>query len=88
MELTSRPSLLNLGSRPGFSVWGRKRSRDPALRLRPGLESVRSQFGLKVATWPRLLGHLVSRPGHYSCYCLDNVHGHCSRILFIRKKKK
>ena len=44
-------------------AWQGNRSRDPALWSRPGPACLRSQPGLEVATWPRLLGHLVSRPG-------------------------
>ena len=57
MGMMSRPGLLNLGSRHHFEVatW---------------VDSVRSQPGLEVATWPRL-----SRPGHCS--------GHCSGTLFM-----
>ena len=56
-------------SRPGNEVatwlgaWHGKRSRNLALRSRPGSACLRSQSGLEVGTWPRLLGHLVSRPG-------------------------
>ena len=50
-------------SRPGLGLGRGKRSRDPVLRSRPGLALLRSLPGLEVATWPRMLGHLVSRPG-------------------------
>ena len=72
MGLTSRPGLLNLGSRHHCEVatWfvqlrEEEMSRHP-LVSRPGLASVRSRPGL------------VSRPGHCSGHCLNTVHGHCS----------
>ena len=49
--MVSRPEL---GSDPSFGSC-RESGRDTAC--------LRSQPGLEVATWPRLLGHLVSRPG-------------------------
>ena len=54
---------LEMKSRPGLGLGRGKRSRDLALRSRPGSACLRSQPGLEVATWPRQLGHLVSRPG-------------------------
>ena len=78
MGLTSRPGLLNSGSRHHCEVatWlvqlrEDEMSRHP-LVLRLGLASVRSRPGL------------VSRPGHLSGHCLDTVHEHCSH----GKKKK
>ena len=73
MGLTSRPGLLNLGSRHPLEVatWlvqlrEETMSRHP-LVSRPRLASVRSRPGL------------VSQPGHCSGHCLDTVHGHCSQ---------
>ena len=78
MGLTSRPGLLNLGSRHHFEVatWlvqlGEEMMSRHSLVSRPGLASVRSRPGL------------VSRPGYCS--------GHCSWTLFMsivhRVKKK
>ena len=63
---------------------GAEAGRDMGLTLRPGLLNLGSRRHFEVATWPRLLGHLVSRPGHCSGNCLDTVHGtihkHCSQV--------
>ena len=62
------------GSRQGRSVGGAEVGRDMGLTSRPGLLKLGSRPHFEVATWPRLLGHLVSRLGH----CLDTVHGNYS----------
>ena len=73
MGLTSRPGLLNLGSRHHLEVatWlvqlGEETMSRHPLVSRPGLASVRSRPGL------------MSQPGHCSGHCLDTVHGHCSQ---------
>ena len=72
MGLTSRPDLLNLGSRHHFEVatWlvqlGEETMSRHPLVSRPGLASVRSRPGL------------VSRPRYCSGHCMDTVHEHCS----------
>ena len=57
---------------------GAEAGRDMGLTLRLGLLNLGSRPHFEVATWPRLLGHLVSRPGYCSGHCLGTVHGHCS----------
>ena len=68
MELMSRPGLLGIE----VATWGWRRDL--------AWSSKRSRPGKEVGTWPRLLGHLVSRPEHCS--------GHCSWALFTLKKKE
>ena len=68
----------SFGSRQGRSVGGAEAGRDMGLTSRPGLLNLGSRPHFEVATWPRLLGHLVSRPGHCSGHCLDTIHGNCS----------
>ena len=71
------------GSRQGRSEGGAEAGRDMGLTSRPGLLNLGSRPHFEVATWPRLLGHMVSRPGHCSGHCftklfMDTVHEHCS----------